>query len=66
MPDFHNLKYKLAKLEMEHKKIDDSISSLVRSSSPDLLCIQRMKKQKLKVKEQIHKVESQMLPDIIA
>ncbi len=66
MPELHNLKYKLAKLQMEHKDIDDKINDLLRGTLPDLIRIQRMKKEKLKIKEQISKVESQLLPDIIA
>lgn len=66
MPEHHNLQYKLAKLQMEHKKIDDNISSLIRCSAPDLLLIQRMKREKLRLKEHITQVESQILPDIIA
>lgn len=66
MEDINELKEKLADLEREHRQMDDDIDRLVNTPPIDLLQIQRMKKKKLLLKDQILKMRSDILPDIIA
>lgn len=66
MEDINELKEKLADLEREHRQMDDDIARLVNTPPIDLLQIQRMKKKKLLLKDQILKMRSDILPDIIA
>ncbi|MEZ5832871.1 MAG: DUF465 domain-containing protein [Dongiaceae bacterium] len=60
------LRAKLEELRIEHRDVDAAIQSLQQTSPFDQLQIQRMKKRKLALKDQITKLESQLLPDIIA
>ena len=57
---------KLAELRMEHRDLDAAIDALTGSGSTDQLQIARLKKRKLRLKDQIAVVEDQLLPDIIA
>ena len=66
MEDINELKDKLADLEREHRGMDDEIDRLAQTQPVDLLQIQRMKKKKLFLKDQILKIRSDILPDIIA
>jgi len=56
---------KLAELKLEHRDLDRVIETLERQGG-DALQIQRLKKRKLALKDQILKMEDQSLPDIIA
>ena len=60
------LRAKLEELRAEHRDLDLAIQSLATTSPFSQLEIQRMKKRKLILKDQIIKLESQLLPDIIA
>ncbi len=60
------LRQKLAELRSEHRDLDDVISRVTDSGPFDQLQIQRLKKRKLMLKDEISKLESQILPDIIA
>jgi hypothetical protein len=66
MVDLDDLHEKLADLESEHRKLDTEIERLVNTPPIDLLNIQRLKKKKLALKDQIQKLKSDILPDIIA
>ena len=66
MEDITDLQEKLADLEREHRLLDEDIDRLVNTPPVDLLQIQRMKKKKLALKDQIIKIRSDILPDIIA
>ncbi len=57
---------KLARLQIEHRDLDDVIAQLIDGGPFDQLQIQRLKKRKLRLKDQISRLESQLLPDIIA
>jgi hypothetical protein len=61
-----SLKEKLNGLRAEHRELDDIIAQVVDQTSRDQLQIQRLKKRKLLLKDQIAKLESELLPDIIA
>ena len=64
--DIEALRAKLAALKIEHRDLDDVIAQLVKRVPFDQLELQRMKKRKLLLKDQISKIESELLPDIIA
>ena len=66
MEDIDDLQDELAALEREHRELDDEINRLVSTPPVDLLQIQRLKKKKLGLKDQIQKIKSNILPDIIA
>lgn len=66
MEDISDLQEKLAELESEHRDLDEIIRKLMSTPPVDLLQIQRLKKKKLALKDQIQKVRSNILPDIIA
>lgn len=66
MIDEEELREKLAELKSEHHDLDDVIERLAAHQPVDLLQIQRLKKRKLLLKDMIAKLESDLLPDIIA
>lgn len=57
---------RLGELKAEHRDIDDAILALSQRMVPDMLQLQRLKKRKLVLRDEINSLESQMLPDIIA
>lgn len=57
---------RLAVLQREHRDLDEAIHALEVSGRPDVLTLRRLKKQKLALKDQIVKLEDQLIPDIIA
>jgi len=62
---FKNME-KLRQLRIEHRDLDDVINRLSMDFSTDELQMKRLKKRKLMLKDQILKIESELLPDIIA
>ena len=60
------LREKLAHLRSEHRDLDDVIERIGSDTPFDQLQIQRPKKRKLGLKDEILKLESRLLPDIIA
>ena len=65
-PDLATIKLKLAELKSEHRDLDDVIARVQDSQPFDQLQLQRLKKRKLMLKDQIARLESRLLPDIIA
>jgi hypothetical protein len=59
------LRVRLAKLEIEHEDLDHAIDALIQVGT-DNLRIQRLKKKKLSIKDEIARVRDELLPDIIA
>lgn len=64
--DKESLERKLEELKTEHRDLDDVISRITEDAPFDQLQVQRLKKRKLQLKDLIAKVESLLLPDIIA
>lgn len=60
------LRDQLVKLRADHRMLDDEILALETVGAADQLTIRRLKKKKLVLKDQITKLEDQLLPDIIA
>ena len=64
--DLEAIKAKLESLRSEHRDLDEVIGRLSEAAPFDQLQLQRLKKRKLMLKDLIIKLESQLLPDIIA
>lgn len=64
--DFQGLKQKINQLQTEHRDLDDVIVRLSQSTAQDQLQLQRLKKRKLFLKDQIAMLERQLEPDIPA
>lgn len=60
------LRVKLAVLRQEHRDLDDAIHALHARGVPDMLTLQRLKRQKLALKDEIASLEDRITPDIIA
>lgn len=60
------MRKRLAALRIEHRDLDAAIDALVAAGSQDQLQIARLKKRKLRLKDQISIFEDFLLPDIIA
>lgn len=56
----------LTHLETEHRDLDDVIDRLGEDAPFDQLKLQRLKKRKLVLKDEITTLRSRILPDIIA
>ncbi len=60
------LRARLAILIEEHSDLDQVISKLMTTPPVDFIQLQRLKKRKLALKDEIRKIESNLIPDIIA
>lgn len=56
----------LEQLKTEHRDLDVVIDQLIDAPPVDFIRLQRLKKRKLSLKDQILKIESMLVPDIIA
>lgn len=56
----------LAELKTEHRDLDDVISRVSDEPQFDQIRLQRLKKRKLALKDEIARLENQLIPDIIA
>ena len=61
-----NIPKKLEDLLSEHRDLDDVIDSMTKSQGFDQLQLQRLKKRKLGLKDEIIKLKALIVPDIIA
>jgi hypothetical protein len=67
MDDQETIRGKLNELKTEHRDLDQAIAALsAASGGAEALSLQRLKKRKLQLKDQIARLESKLLPDIIA
>jgi len=64
--DDRSLRHKLAQLKQEHRDLDEAIIALEAATERDQLRLTRLKKRKLVLKDEIARIEDQLLPDIIA
>jgi hypothetical protein len=60
------LQTRLRDLETEHRDLDDIIARVVAGGPFDQIQMQRLKKRKLLLKDQISRVRSRLVPDWIA
>lgn len=64
--DIKGLELQLLEMRSEHRDLDEIIHEMIQSNHPDQLKIQRLKKRKLKLKDNIIRMESLLIPDIDA
>ncbi|MEK7875976.1 MAG: DUF465 domain-containing protein [Pseudomonadota bacterium] len=64
--DIDSLKLRINQLHLEHRDLDDVIARLGEKPGQDQLQLQRLKKKKLLLKDQIWHLERQLTPDIRA
>ena len=60
------IRQRLTALEIEHHDLDDVIGRLVIDRALDQLQLQRLKKRKLLLKDQIQRLRARLIPDLIA
>jgi hypothetical protein len=60
------IRSRLHALETEHHDLDDVISRLAADPTQDRLQLQRLKKSKLLLKDQIQRLRARLIPDIVA
>ena len=53
-------------LRTEHRDLDSAIGALIDSGSTDQLQLARLKKRKLRLRDELAMLEDQLVPDIIA
>jgi hypothetical protein len=60
------IKAKLEMLREEHRDLDTAIAVLIENAVRDQLQLARLKKRKLRLKDEITMLEDHLIPDIIA
>ena len=66
MTDAESMKERLSQLRVEHRDLDDVIARISETAPFNQLQIQRLKKRKLMLKDQIFMLQRQLVPDIPA
>ena len=66
MDDEQELKALLEEMTIEHRDMDVVIEQLLANPPIDFVRLQRLKKRKLTLKDGIAKIQSMLIPDIIA
>ena len=61
-----SIRRKLAHLETEDRDLDDVITRMAGTPAFDQLKVQRLKKRRLMIRDEIVKLRGKILPDIIA
>jgi hypothetical protein len=64
--DLEAIQARLEQLRSEHRDLDNAIARISEAAPFDTLQVQRLKKRKLVLKDLILKLESHLVPDIIA
>lgn len=64
--DQQDARDRLDALRAEHRDLDAKVAAFLLSDSEDQLEIARLKKRKLRLKDEISLAESRLIPDIIA
>lgn len=60
------MKKRLEVLRIEHRDLDAAIDALTGAGAQDQLQIARLKKRKLRIRDQMAMIEDYLIPDIIA
>lgn len=60
------LRQRLFSLKEEHGDLDTAINAMIEQRSFDQLQMQRLKKRKLQLKDEIGRIQDTLYPDIIA
>ena len=66
MNDDETALQQLAALKAEHRKLDEEIAGLTAGGVVDQLELARLKKRKLRLKDEIERLRDRSVPDIIA
>ena len=66
MVDEAQNRVRLDEIRTEHRDLDSAIAALWSLTVPDQLQIARLKKRKLRLRDEIAAFEDQLIPDIIA
>ena len=56
----------LVVFKSEHRDLDEAITALVEKGTSDQLTLRRLKKNKLRLKDIIARIEDRLTPDILA
>ena len=64
--DDSQIKHRIHELSLEHKDLDDALILMEERPFIDELQIKRIKKRKLKIKDEMLLLESKLIPDIEA
>ena len=64
--DVQEIEARLTGLREEHRDLDAAIDALAATSVPDQLQLARMKRRKLRLRDEIQLLEDRLIPDIIA
>jgi len=64
--DESEIRRRLELLRMEHRDLDAAIEAMLATASADQLQVARLKKRKLRLRDEISLLEDQLIPDIIA
>jgi hypothetical protein len=64
--DEAEIRTRIEYLRLEHRDLDAAIDALRQAALPDMIQLQRFKKRKLRLKDEISLLEDQLIPDIIA
>ena len=60
------IRARLESAREEHRDLDAAIDALVLAALPDQLQVARLKRRKLRLRDEIAMLEDQLIPDIIA
>lgn len=66
MNDDETAPQQLAALKIEHRRLDEQIAALIAEGAADQIEIARLKKRKLRLKDEIERLRDRSVPDIIA
>ncbi len=64
--EFKSIQRRILELQTEHRDLDEVVDALARTPNVDQLLLQRMKKRKLQLKDQIARLKSRLIPDLDA
>ena len=64
--DDEEIAARIVELQQEHRDLDDAIAALAEAGGYDQLRLQRLKKRKLALKDEIARLVAMLHPDIIA
>jgi len=64
--DESEIRRRLELLRMEHRDLDAAIEAMLATATSDQLQVARLKKRKLRLRDEISLLEDQLIPDIIA
>jgi hypothetical protein len=64
--DETQIRTRLDSLRQEHRDLDAAIAALGENGVPDQMQMARLKKRKLRLRDEIASIEDDMIPDIIA